>query len=452
MKRFSLSATVLACGLALAAPALAVTDQEVAAQPFNVELNRKYAIEQLAANNLDVALAAAERVIRAAPADLDARLMRAQILIKMGRGKEAVKDLQTLAKLPLPANQLNRVNAMLRRLDRAYKKLEMKAFVRFGIKDTDNANSYPEGGKFEALSTGGTVTEFDYTDIINDRESKLGDTIINATVGVNGKYKFSEDIRDYIYFSAQRAFNNGDNTVQTDSNMTSASLGLRMTRGLNDLDIGAGYTNINQVNNTFTLGTDPASTVNVNSDVELMSLSATYTRRLTKGTRFFYNVSYSELDHSNTASADLYDSDKVSHSAGVLMPVFNVFFLRASVNYAERRARLDTDAAKSRTSRDTEGYSASVYYQPFQGHTINAFYNYSESDYLLQVSTNPRLRADEAEVMGVNYSFQGDFIHDLFEDWKMTASYMVRETDSNIMLYDVEAETFTFTIERQFKF
>ncbi|MGC6472492.1 MAG: hypothetical protein ACON4W_06420 [Parvibaculales bacterium] len=452
MKFLKFSAPLVALSMAFAGPALAVTEQEALSQPRNVELNRAFALEQLAANNLEAALAASERVIRAAPADLDARLMRAQILIKMGRGKESVKDLQTLAKLPLPANQLNRINAMLRRLDRAYKPLEMKAFVRFGIRDTDNANSYPEGGKFEAISTGGTVAEFDYTDIINDRESKLSDTIMNATVGVNGKYKFSDDVRDYIYFSAQRAFNNGDNTVQTDSNTTSASVGLRMTRGLNDLDVGAGYSKVNQVNNTFTLGTDPASTVNVNSDVELMSLSATYTRRLTKGTRFFYNVAYSELDHSNTASADLYDSDKVSHTAGVLMPVFNVFFLRASVNYAERRARLDTDAAKSRTSRDTEGYSASVYYQPFQGHTINAFYNFSESDYLLKVSSNPRLRADESEIMGVNYSFQGDFIHELFEDWKMTASYMVRETDSNIMLYDVESETFNFTIERQFKF
>ncbi len=452
MKLSRFSASLVAMSMTFASSALAISEQEAMAQPRNVELNRTFAIEQLAANNLSVALAASTRVIRAAPADLDARLLRAQILIKMRRGKEAVDDLQTLSKLPLPNAQLNRINAMLKRLGRAYSVVEMHAFVRFGIRDTDNANSFPEEGKFEALSTGGTVTELDYTDILNNRTSKLQDRIASATIGVKGKYKFSDDIREYIYFSAQRVFNNGNNTVQTDSNSSSASLGLRITRGLNDFDLGVGATTLNQINSTLTTATDPPSYVTVNTDVELLSITGTYTRRLIKGTRFFYNASYSELNHSNTPTADLYDSEKVSHTTGILMPVFNLFFLRASYNYAERRARQEIEAAKARTSRDTEGYSASIYYQPFQGHTINAFYNFSESEYLLKVSSHPRLRLDESFVYGVSYSFQGDFIHELFADWKMTASYIVRETDSNITLYDVKAETMNFTIERQFKF
>lgn len=427
----------------------AISEKEAMAQPRNVSLNRMFAIEQLAANNLDVALAASVRVIRAAPADLEARLLRAQILIVMGRGKQALGDLQTMAKLPLPAKQLTRINGMLKRLDKSQARLKLKAYIQLGYKNTDNANSYPNSGEVEFVAFG-RVRMLDYTDIINNQTAKLSDDISSVTFGFSGQYKYSNNIRDYIYFSARTTKNDGSETVQSDSDLTAASIGLRISRGANDFDFGFGATTIDNINSAFIAGRKEP--VNVNSDVDLLAWNGTYTRRLQQGTRLFYNVSLSELDHKKTTTADLYDSDKTAHTIGVLAPIGKALFLRASASTAERRADGSSDNAIALTSRDTTSYSATIYWKPFLGHTVSGFYTYSDSDYLKKVRTNPRLRKDESNVYGVNYALQGDAIHERLDNWKLNASYVVRETDSNLAIYDVESKTFGFTIERHWEF
>lgn len=448
MKFNRFSSLIIAFVITFTGSALAITEREVIAQPRNIDLNRTFAIEQLAANNLHISLAASERVIRIAPADLNARLLRSQILIKMGRGKEALGDLKTMSKLPLPTAQLRRINAMLKQLDSSLSSLKINARIRFSYKNTDNANNYPEGGQFEAITFGNAVRTFDYTDTINNQTEKLEDNIFSTTVGVNGQYKYSDDIRDYIHFSATYTLNEGEETVQSDSNLVAASVGLHITRGLNDFNIGIGKTIINQVNSTQSITNNEP--INVNSDVDLTSVTGTYARRLPQGIRLFYNLSYSELDHSKTTNANLYDSTKFTHIIGVTIPVINSVFLRASYNYGERRAEEDTNVAISRTSRDTDGYGGTIYWRPMQNHLISVFFNYSESDYLEQVSSNPRKRSDETNTYGVNYSFQGDVIHELFEDWKVTASFAARETDSNLIIYNVESQTIGLTVERKF--
>ena len=66
-------------------------------------------------------------------------------------------------------------------------------------------------------------------------------------------------MRDYVYFSAQRAFNNGDTKwTPTPICLRRFAYDLRP----DDLDVGAGYSKVNQVNNILPV---PASTVNVNS-------------------------------------------------------------------------------------------------------------------------------------------------------------------------------------------
>ena len=105
-----------------------VSYSDILADPDNVELNQKYAVEQLEAGNAKGALAAIERVLAARPTDLGARLFRARILMALGSDLQADSELQALAKLPLPEAQASMVANMREQIAsrrRAWQQLQL---------------------------------------------------------------------------------------------------------------------------------------------------------------------------------------------------------------------------------------------------------------------------------------------------------------------------------------
>ena len=119
---------------------------EILADPDNIELNQKYAVEQLEAGNAKGALAAIERVLAAQPTDLTARLFRARILMALGSDLQADSELQALSKLPLPDAEARMVANMRDQISTRRRAWQHMLTLGLGLVDSDNVNNYPASG------------------------------------------------------------------------------------------------------------------------------------------------------------------------------------------------------------------------------------------------------------------------------------------------------------------
>ena len=157
----------------------AVTLEEAEGNPKNSELNRQFAIERFAENDLKLALAAIERVIIAKPTDIPARFFRAKIVVLMNRGNEVKDELELITTLKLPQKDIQAAENLLSEIEKWNRKFTGNSTVLFGFGYTDNANNWSDIGKANptvALAS------------LYDENKKYSDLFANATFVVNGQY------------------------------------------------------------------------------------------------------------------------------------------------------------------------------------------------------------------------------------------------------------------------
>ncbi len=442
-------AALICLGLSAMAPAQAATAAAAAADPDNISLNRSFAIEQIAANNLEAALVAIERVIVAAPTDLEARYLRGQILYLMGRGDEIRSEMEVLAALPLSADIKARVEKLLENIDGGGR-LELTATLDVGVTDNDNANGYPTSGQYQYFD-GATTSILERVDNINqDATSEVEDTVTHAMLTLRGTYGLAPGDSEYIAFSGTVRKNDGEDTPNSEADTASASLAYNLRRQAAEMNIGVNYTTIDRVNSTYSATL--AKTIAVNTDVDIANVNLGLTYRLDGGNRVFYALGYTEQDHSATSTADDLDSEKLAHTIGVLLPVTRSSFLRLGYTREERDAEKSTADARAKMDRETDGYNVGLFWLPAPAHRIQAFYSVNDDDYETKLSTNPHIRADERTTIGVNYTLDAGALTPALENWKLVANYTSRETDSNLMIYNVETETVSVSARRKFDF
>ena len=104
--------------VALAIPAGAeVTWLDLLESPDDVVLNQQFISERIEAGDVPAALSAVERLINLRPADIQLRLLRAELLVSLGNDTLAIGEIEALAQLPMAPEQSARVNDLRRVID-----------------------------------------------------------------------------------------------------------------------------------------------------------------------------------------------------------------------------------------------------------------------------------------------------------------------------------------------
>ena len=114
-------------------------------------MNERFVTERLANGDLPAALSAVERVINLNPADVGLRLLRAEILVNLGNDTLAIGELDALAQLPLSTDQKAIVSRLQGVIERRAQRWRQSASAIFGLKASDNANSYPSTGLLDFM-------------------------------------------------------------------------------------------------------------------------------------------------------------------------------------------------------------------------------------------------------------------------------------------------------------
>ena len=197
--------------------ALAITLSEAEANPKDSELNRKFAIERFAENDLEPALAAIERVIIVKPTDISARFFRAKILVLLNRGNEVKDELELITTLKLPKKDIQAANKLLDEIEKWNRKFNGSRTVLFGFGFTDNANNWSDSGK--ANPTVNLASLY-------DENKKYSDFFGNATLMVNGQYALDSRKRFNIDLSGGVTAKTLADTVEQESKVFFGKVGL----------------------------------------------------------------------------------------------------------------------------------------------------------------------------------------------------------------------------------
>jgi hypothetical protein len=121
----------------------AVTYSQILADPDNLELNLRYAEAQLESGELAGASATLERILLLQPEHVEARLLRAAVLLRLGSVEEARTELAALQQLPLAPELRRHVEARLREASRLRRRTKLSATLTSGMQFDTNRNSAP---------------------------------------------------------------------------------------------------------------------------------------------------------------------------------------------------------------------------------------------------------------------------------------------------------------------
>lgn len=130
-----------------------VTYEDILKDPDNINLNFRYAQNQIANGELLGASATLERILLVNPNLADVRLLYAVVLYRLDSLNEAQKELDLLKSVPLPAKIRNEVNQYQKRIKFRKKR------TRFGVRESlgwgydTNRNAAPHSKQLLAFNT-----------------------------------------------------------------------------------------------------------------------------------------------------------------------------------------------------------------------------------------------------------------------------------------------------------
>lgn len=434
MKKFLLF-IVLFFGSAFSAHAN-ISYSDILADPDNVELNRKYAVEQLGAGNAKGALAAIERVLAARPTDLAARLFRARILMALGSDLQADSELQALAKLPLPEAQASMVANMRGQIAARRRAWQHMVSVNLGLIDSDNVNNYPDSGLVTLQSNESSYSTFDIAG--NEFNEKLDDRAITYNVAQLSVYDPQLQRIDQIFANFAIAGSQDGDTGYLAYRSFNASLGARITLG-------------------ETLVTPRVSFSDIDNDFELLgdlnitSYGIDAYRKLAAKVQGNANVSYVERAYEGAKSAK--DGNTTGFSAGLNYLVSSRVTLGVSSNYQIVEADTDADQDK-----DVFAGQISLTTAPANDHIVSlaAIYSDVAHDNNYSGSVGPdatgKKREDEISSYRLNYTVMGRAISPHLRDMRIQAGYNYSDTQSNLTDFTSDTTSFSLTFTYTFNY
>ena len=412
--------------------ALAITLSEAEANPKDSELNRKFAIERFAENDLEPALAAIERVIIVKPTDISARFFRAKILVLLNRGNEVKDELELITTLKLPKKDIQAANKLLDEIEKWNRKFNGSRTVLFGFGFTDNANNWSDSGK--ANPTVNLASLY-------DENKKYSDFFGNATLMVNGQYALDSRKRFNIDLSGGVTAKTLADTVEQESKVFFGKVGLSWENS-SQLKIHSAYgkTKLDRVNRY--------NDTNVNSDILISTWELGIKKKFSGGKSIGYTYSDTFNDHSGIDTAYKSDANAVKHKIDASAPISKSIFFSGNLSSTKNEADLRTAAAIKSSDKDTTAYSASLFKIMENGDTLILGYSASTTDFGTQTVTDGSKRADSNSTYKVGYRIPADKLFASLGGWKLGFEYKLSDSSSNLEAAELTSNTVSFSLSK----
>ena len=136
-----------------------VTFQQVLKNPDDVDLNLRYARQQIDAGNLTSAAGTLERILIKAPSADRVRLLYGIVLYRLGHAGEAEQELQAVTRSALPSGERATLDEFRTRVAREQRRVVGSVGVTAGLHYDTNRNAFPTGGDVQ-VNLGGRPTTF----------------------------------------------------------------------------------------------------------------------------------------------------------------------------------------------------------------------------------------------------------------------------------------------------
>ena len=409
---------------------------EILADPDNIELNQKYAVEQLEAGNAKGALAAIERVLAAQPTDLTARLFRARILMARGSDLQADSELQALSKLPLPDAEARMVANMRDQISTRRRAWQHMLTLGLGLVDSDNVNNYPASGMVTLQSQESSYSTFDIAG--NEFKEKLDDQATTYNVSHLSIYDPQLQTIDQIFANFAVAGSEEGDTGYLAYQSLNASLGVRMRLGETIVTPRVSFSDID--NDFELLG-----------DLNITSYGLDAYRKISDALQASGGLSYVERGYEGAKSTR--DGNTMGISAGInylLSPRTNISF---SANYQRVDADTDADQDKSVIAGQI-GLST----MPANGHIVSLAAIYSDAQHDNKYSgsigalSSGKQRGDQVTSYRLNYTVLGQSLATQLRNFRLQAGYNFSDTRSNLTDFTNDNRSFTLTLSYMFSY
>ena len=403
---------------------------DLLADPDNVSLNQTYALEQMEAGNPKGALAAIERVLTAEPANLAARLFRANVLMALGSDLQAEAELRALAILPLQPAQAEQVRAMLRTIRRRGQTFQSFANIALGFVDSDNVNNYPDSGKVTARGVENTYTTYDIEG--NSFTETLDDQALSGNVALNSIYKTNSQIFDQIFFNLGHNSSSQGDTGYLDYTATNLSGGIRFLAGEFFIQPYVSYSDID--NDLESLG-----------NLTVTNYNLAINRKLGRKADVGFSVTQAVRSYAGDKSSN--DGETLSYTLQGGYQLLPRLRVGLSGNFQDVTGDTNKDLTKEVTNY---GVSASLF--PFAGHVLSLSAQTGESEhaniYTASVGQNVagKKRADETLKYDLGWRISGGSVAPVLQDVLFAVSYGYSETDSNFTDFVNDKTTIGLTV------
>ena len=392
-----------------------ISYSDILADPDNVTLNQSYAFEQMDVGNPKGALAAIERVLTAEPANLPARLFRANVLMALGSDLQAEAELRALAILPLPQAQKTRVANMLERIRRRGQTFQSYASIALGFLDSDNVNNYPDSGNVTARGVENTYTTYDIEG--NSFTTPLDDQALSANIALNSIYKTNSQVFDQIFFNLAHNNSSQGDTGYLDYKSNNLSGGMRFIVGEFFVQPYISYSDIE--NDLDSLG-----------NLSITNYNLAINRKF--GAKIDVGLSAAQSVRAYEGDKDSNDGDTLSYTLQGSYQVLPRMRVGLSANFQDVTGETNKDLTK-----EVMNYGGSVTYVPAGGHVLNLSYQTGSSEhaniYSASVGQNSdgKKREDDTIRYNASYSVSGAKLSDMLSDMRFSLNYGYSETDSN---------------------
>jgi len=416
---------------------------EILRNPDDINLNRQYALERIQAQDIKPALSAIERVIQAAPLDLGARLIRAQILISLGDHSMAQSELELLARFKLPPEEKDLVTKLLKDSKDAKKNIFLSGQLSHSFSFSDNIGGHTDSGLI-ADANGNTVGNF-FTDS-EGNISKTKDLIDTTQLKLNFIYDLGTQENDALYADFTSSNANGHRTNISDATSNQIILGalLNTPTFKNNLyidhqiikkkDLTVGNDIVAQDNQkNFSLG------VRSNFQIEDINFQADLLRTSSD----FYN---------RDALSDISDATTTSISINAMKPLSYTSVVYGNFNFARRRADQPNLAFASESqNRNTKGIGGGIIHMPLAGHRIILNTSFQNHSYQIHNQVSDQyIREDNELLVSAGYSLDGSTFSEEISSLKVDFLLSHSKVMSNMPTYDVTTNTFTIAISYPF--
>lgn len=409
-----------------------VTYEDILKDPDNIELNARYAQDQIARGELLSAAATLERILLVNPNLADVRLLYAVVLYRLDSLNEAQKELETLRTITLPPEIRSQVSEYEKKIK------SRKRRTHFGLRQSvgwgydTNRNAAPSS-KFQLVN--------DVAQDLTGSNNRRADThFLNIS---------SVDVTHDLGFQAGHSvFGNFTYFLQEQTNVNSLDLGSFQ------YELGGTYkSKYFDFTPSFV-----ASHIFLSSESFLRTQGGNFLfeRDLTKKLKAFYNFRIERQDYLNISeNTNSYDNKgpEFSNFWGGSYIIIPTMKWTSSIGYADKKAKQKYNAYQRLSLNNTHTWVLPR--GQFLINTMNINFDNYESP---EISVAGKIRHDKAMRYRVTYGtplttiFFGKILPKPLKDIVFTGSYEFYRSLSNITNYSYTNSKFQLMLTKRIDF